>query len=204
MPRVEDNYFESGLNLLESGELETAVAMFDSAIKLGLGDLATVYVARAEALMRLEQWEAAEQSLNNALAIEPYMALAHLERGNLWRRLRQYDKAIHDYTMAIQGEPTYEEAYYQRALAYEEQRLYAEAEADLTRTLALNPEVLEAYEVRGRMRAAQYKFDEAIADLSYYLRSGGGKAFDNHSETQGYLLLLRLQRLVWALFSRRR
>jgi len=34
------------------------------------------------------------------------------------------------------------------------------------------------------------------------LRSGGGRQFDNHSETQGYLLILRLQRLFFRLLPR--
>ena len=39
-------------------------------------------------------------------------------------------------------------------------------------------------------------------DLSHYLRSGGGRENDNHSETQGYLLILRVQRLVWRLIAK--
>ena len=72
----------------------------------------------------------------------------------------------------------------------------------LTRALKLNPDLKAAYEMRGRARAAQFKFDDAIADLSYYLRSGGGRDYDNHSETQGYLLILRVQRLLWRLVPR--
>ena len=72
----------------------------------------------------------------------------------------------------------------------------------MTRALKLNPELKAAYEARGRIRAAQFKFDEAIADLSAYLRSGGGREYDNHSETQGYLLILRVQRLLWRLIPR--
>ena len=107
--------------------------------------------------------------------------------------------------MAIHIEPDYDQAHFNRALAYEARRRYAEAETDLTRALKLNPELKPAYEARGRIRAAQFNYDEAIADLSYYLRSGGGREYDNHSETQGYLLILRIQRLLWRLlpWSRR-
>ena len=106
--------------------------------------------------------------------------------------------------MAIHIEPEFEEAYFSRALAYEARKRYAEAEADLTQTLRLNRHELAAYEARGRVRAAQFKYDEAIADLSAYLRSGGGRQYDNHSETQGYLLVLRAQRLLLRLIPRRR
>ena len=198
-----DDYFEQGLRLMEAGDFEPAVAMFDSAIKLGLGDTAEMYVCRGEALAYLGQWQAAENSINEALRLRPYMATAYNERGNVRRFQRHYENAIADYTAAIHIEPTYHEAYYNRALAYEERHRFAEAEADLTRTLELNPDILQAYEARGRVRASQHKFDAAIDDLAHYLRVGGGRQYDNHSEIQGHLLSLRLQRLFWSLFSRR-
>ncbi len=197
-----NNYFEQGLALLEAEEFQDALAMFDSAIKLGLGDLAAIYLCRSEALLSLGRWDEAEDSINSALAIEPYLAAAYNERGNIRRARRDNDLAINDYTMAIHIEPEYDEAHFNRALAYEARRRYAEAEADLTRALKLNPELKAAYEARGRIRAAQFKFDDAIADLSAYLRSGGGREYDNHSETQGYLLILRVQRLLWRLIPR--
>ena len=197
-----DNYFDLGLRLLEAGEFEDAIAMFERAIKLGLGDLAAVYLCRADALSALGRWDAAERSINRALEIEPYMAVAYFERGNIRLAQRDNDGAVNDFTMAIHIEPDYAAAHLNRALAYEARRRYADAEADLTRALKLNPELKAAYEARGRVRAAQFKYDDAIADLSYYLRSGGGRDFDNHSETQGYLLTLRFQRLLWRLIPR--
>lgn len=197
-----DNYFEQGLSLMETGDFAQAVAMFDSAIKLGLGDIADIYVCRGEALAYLGQWQEAETSINEALRRQPYMAAAYNERGNVRRFQQDDENAIRDYTAAIQIEPTYYEAYYNRALAYEDQHRFAEAEADLTRTLELNPDILQAYEARGRVRASQRKFDQAIDDLTRYLRTGAGRQYDNHSEIQGHLLSLRLQRLFWSLFSR--
>ena len=199
----EDNYFEKGLRLLEAGDLAGAIALFDSAIKLGLGDIAEIYVVRATALADLGRWEAALESVNAALEIEPYLAGAYYERGNIRTERREFELAVNDFTMAIHIDPEFDDAYFGRALAYEERKRYAEAEADLTRALRLNPKLLAAYEARGRARAAQFKFDEAIADFSAYLRSGGGKRYDNHSETQGYLLILRAQRLLWRLAPRR-
>ncbi len=199
-----DNYFDAGLRLLDDGDFESAVAMFNSAINLGLGDLAAVYLCRAEALVALGRWDDALESINSALAIEPYMAAAFNERGNIRRAQRAHDQAINDYTMAIHIEPDFAVAHFNRALAYEAKHRFADAEKDMTRALKLNADLKAAYEARARVRAAQFRFDEAIADLSYYLRSGGGREFDNHSETQGYLLILRVQRLLWRLIPWRR
>lgn len=193
-------YFERGLGLLDAGDYRGAVAHFDSALKLGLGDLAAVHVARGEALTLLGQYDAAEQSIHSALLAQPYLAAAFLARGVLRRRQNQRDKAISDMSAALHIEPDYAEACFARAQCFEEMRRFAEAEADLTRALQLNPDLLGAWEARGRLRARRLDLDGAVADLSHYLRSGGGKLHDNHSETQGYLLILRAGRLLWRVF----
>ena len=113
-----------------------------------------------------------------------------------------YDRAINDYTMAIHIEPNYDEACFNRALAFESRRRYADAEADLTQALQLNPKLGQAYEARGRVRAKQFKYDLAVDDISTYLNSGAGREFDNHSEMQGYLIVLRVQHFFWRLFAR--
>jgi len=192
-----DNYFEQGLALMDAGDYDGAVAMFDNAIRLSLGDIAEVYVCRGEALGYLGRWKEAENSINEALRHQPYMATAYNERGNVRRFQGDNENAITDYTMALHIDPTYYEAYYNRALAYEEKKRFADAEEDLSRTLALNPTVTQAYEARGRVRAARHDYDGAIADVTRYLRVGGGHKYDNHSEVQGFLFMLRVQRFFW-------
>lgn len=194
-----DNYYEQGLALMDEGDFEQAIQMFDNAIKLSLGDIAEIYVVRGEAYAYLGKWKEAEKSINDALRLQPYLATAYNERGNVRRFLQKFDDAINDYTMAINIDPTYYEAYYNRALAYEEKRQLPEAENDLTRTLALNPTISQAYEARGRIRAAQRNYDGAIDDLTRYLRVGAGHKYDNHSEVQGFLFTLRMQRILWKL-----
>ena len=204
MSEYEDSYFAHGLRLMDTGDYAGAVTMFGNALKLGLGDLAEIHVCRGEALAYLGEWQAAEDSVNEALQLKPYLASAYNERGNIRRFQGQYDLAINDYTMAIHIESEYEDAFYNRALAYEARRRYADAEADLTYALALIPEPGPAYEVRGRVRAKQFKYNLAIQDLNTYLRSGIARKFDNHSEIQGYLMILRVQRFFWRLLSRLR
>ena len=198
-----DNYYEQGLTFLDEGEFEQAIVMFNKAIKLSLGDLSEVYVSRGEALAYLGLWQDAEKSINEALRYQPYMASAYNERGNVRRFQNKMDDAITDYTMALNIDPVYYEAYYNRALAFEEKRRFQEAEDDFTRTLALNPTISQAYEARGRTRAAQRNYDGAIDDLLRYLRVGAGHKYDNHSEVQGYVLMLRVKRLFWNIFRKR-
>ena len=202
MSEYEGSYFEQGLQLIDDSDYDGAVTMFDNALRLGLGDIASIHVCRAEAFVYLGAWLDAEADIDAALQLQPYLAAAFLARGNMRRLQGRLDEAINDFTTAIHIEPDDDEAYFQRGQAYEDRHRYADAEADLSRALQLNPELGGAYEARGRVRAAQFKFDLAIEDISHYLRSGAGRQFDNHSEMQGYLLILRAQRLFWGLFSR--
>lgn len=199
MSAYEDSYFAHGLRLMDLGDYEGAIALFDNALKLGLGDLAEIHVCRGEALAHLGRWQAAEDSINEALTLQPYLAPAYNARGNIYRFQGLVDKALNDYTMAIHIEPDYDEAFCNRGLAYESRRRYAEAEADLTQALQLNPKLVQVYEARGRVRAKQFKYDQAVADIRAYLKSGAAREFDNHSEMQGYLIVLRVQRLIWRL-----
>lgn len=204
MSAYEDSYFAQGLRLMDAGDYAGAVAMFDNALKLGLGDLPAIHVCRGEALAGLGKWQAAEASVNEALGLQPYLATAYNERGNIYRFQDMFDKALKDYTTAIHIEPDYDEAFFNRALAYESRRRYAEAEADLSQVLRINPKLGQVYEARGRVRARQFKFDLAVADISAYLKSGAAREFDNHSEMQGYLIVLHVQRLLWRLLPWRR
>ncbi len=197
----EESYFAQGLRLLDRGDYEGAVAMFDDALKLGLGDLAEIHVCRGEALAYLGDWRAAEDSINAALQMQPYLATAYNARGNIYRTRGKLEQALRDYSTAIHIESDYDEAFYNRALAYESRRRYADAEADLSMALRINPKLGQAYEARGRARAKQFKFDLAVEDISLYLKSGAAREFDNHSEMQGYLIVLRAQRLLWGLLS---
>ena len=198
-----DNYYEQGLAHLNDGAYEDAIDLLGKAIRLSLGDIAEIYLYRGEAYAYLERWEAALEDFNQALRREPYMAEAYNERGNLWRFQEKYEQALEDYGVAIRVDPDHYEAYYNRALAYEEMREWEKACTDLTQTIELNPGLAPAYEVRGRIRAEQHKYDEAIEDLNRYLRMGGGREYDNHSETLGMIFSLRLSRLVTRIFRRR-
>ena len=202
MGQFYDSYFAQGLRLLDAGECEAASALFDRALRLGLGDLAEIHVCQAEAQACMKRYPAALRSIESALALQPYLASAYSARGDIHRARGKLDQAISDYTMAIHIEPNDADAWFSRALAYEERRRFAEAEADLTKTLELNPALGAAYETRGRLLARRFHYDAAIADIQRYLQGGYARQADNHSEMQGYLLVLRAQRILWRLLSR--
>ena len=204
LSNYQDSYFAQGLRLLDLGDCQAAAAQFDKALKLGLGDMAQVYVYRAEALACLGDFRAAHQSIESALQLRPYMASAYTTRGDIRRAQSQIEQAIADYTTAIHIEPDDAEAYFNRALAYEWRRQFGDAEADLTRVLELDAAFGAAHEIRGRLRARRFNYPGAIADIRAYLKSETGQSAENRSEMQGYLVVLRTQWLLWRLLSRLR
>lgn len=195
-----ENYFEQGLAEFDAGDFVRAIQLFDKALRLSLGNLAEVHLYRGEAYAYLQNWDKAMADFNAALRYDPYLPEVYNERGNLRRFQGDLAGAIEDQTRAIQLNPQHTEAYYNRALAYETLGNIQAAVDDLTRALAIDPSLALAYEVRGRLRVQLYDFDGAIDDLQRYLRMGGGREYDNHSEVQSQLINLRLSRFWRNLF----
>lgn len=194
MSKPIDNYFEAGLEALDAADYAAAVEIFSKALRLSLGDLGEVLRYRGIAYAYLGDNERALADFNAALQQNPYDADAYNERGNLLRLSGELRAAVSDYNSALRIDPEYAEAYYNRALAFEALGLLPEAEDDLSAAIQRNPGIAPAYEVRGRVRAAQQRYSDAIHDLQRYLRMGGGRQYDNHAETQSFILVLRLRR----------
>ena len=196
------DYFQQGLLALNEGQYHEAIALLTKAINLSLGDLSEIYLYRGEAHAYLGQYDDAYEDFNDALRENPFLADAYNERGNILRMRGQHVLAIADYDVAIQIDPQHFEAYYNRALAYEEKGQYRAAEGDLTTVVTLNPSVAPAYEARGRIRVLLQDYAGAIADLERYLRMGGGREYDNHSEIQSFIINLRVRRLFRRILRR--
>lgn len=191
-----DNYFEQGLTHFENQEYERAVELFTKALRLSLGDLAETLLYRGLSYAYLEAYDKAMADFNGALQRNAYYPDAYNERGNMFRMDGNLEAAIRDYSAAIRLDESHYAAYYNRALTYEQLGEYEDAEDDLNKTIDLNPTIAPAYEVRGRVRATLRKYNAAINDLERYLRMGGGREFDNHSETQSLIWQLRINSIL--------
>lgn len=195
-----NHYFEQGLEFFDSGDFETAIVAFTKALRLALGDLSEILLFRGSSYAYLNKYDNALEDFNESLRLNAYKADTYNERGNLYRFMNRLDEAIADYDIAISLDPSHYEALYNRALAYEMQGDMQQAEADLTASINIYPGTAAAYEVRGRIRSALKDYDGAIQDLQRYLRMGGGRQFDNHSEIQSQLIGLQFSRLIGKIF----
>jgi tetratricopeptide (TPR) repeat protein len=198
-----ETYFDLGMAHFEAREYAHAVDMFTKALRLSLGDLAETHLYRGISYAYLAAYDKAMDDFNEAVRRNPYLADAYNERGNLLRMNEDYERAIHDYDAAITLDSAHFAAYYNRALAYERIGQYAAADSDLTQTIELNPGIATAYEVRGRVRAMLQNYGGAIEDFERYLRMGGGREYDNHSEVQAFIITLRINKFLSFFVPRR-
>ena len=77
------------------------------------------------------------QDYNEAIHLDPQLALAYNNRGNAYKDLGQYQKAIQDYNEAIHFDPQAAIAYENRGVAYTFLGKDTEAQQDIERAVEL-------------------------------------------------------------------
>lgn len=188
------DYFDEGLALMDMGDYNGAVVAFTKALRLTLGDMAEIHLHRGMAYVALHRLDEALQDFNQALEHSPYFAEAYCERGAVWHLMEEYAYAVTDYGSALRLNPQDPRAYMGRAMIYERLGQWADAVRDYTSAITHDRSIARAYEGRGRAYRELGDYDGAIADFQRYLRMGGGREYDNHSETQSLLIVLQMER----------
>lgn len=196
MPDVTENYVDQGLSALANEDYPTAVDAFTKALRLSLGDLADIHYQRGLAYMGLNDNMQALADWDESLRRNPYHAAAYYERGQLYEQQGNDESAAQDYSRALTLDLRLVEAWFARGLLYERLGHLEAAEHDYSQVLRLEDDHLLAYESRGRVRAVSRAYDGAIADFKEYLKRGGGRQYDNQSETQSHILSLRVTRTI--------
>lgn len=94
-----------GLTRRETGDLDSALADFDRAIKLD-PQSAYAYYARGSALSELGRLDEAIADFDRAIEIDPKFALAYANRGMARLRHGQDYLAKNDFRLCLQLDPT--------------------------------------------------------------------------------------------------
>jgi predicted O-linked N-acetylglucosamine transferase (SPINDLY family) len=174
VPNHADALHLLGVVACQSGRHTAAIELVDQAI-LAKPGAAEFHATRANALLGLQQPEAALASFDRAIGLKPELAEAHCDRGATLLGLRRYAEAVESYDRAIQLRPTFVGAHYNRGVALNALGRYQAAVASFDQALQLQPGHAEAHHHRGvalyflgEYQAALDSLDRAILDRPDY------------------------------------
>jgi len=122
------------------------------------------YLALAMLRLHLEKPEAAMESCNTLLAIEPGNKDALLIRSRIYARLTEYPKAIDDISKVLYSNPEDKEMYLVRGKYYQEFTQHQNAINDFSKALLIDPRFSEAIYKRAFSFEQVGDFKSAIKD----------------------------------------
>jgi predicted O-linked N-acetylglucosamine transferase (SPINDLY family) len=122
------------------------------------------------ALHRLQRYQEAVASFDQAILLDPSHANAYGNRGNALIELRQYQRALESYDHVIRLAPDYAPAHNARATALHGLRQYPAAVESWDKAILLKPDYADAHANRGiaLFEIAQYK--QALESFENALR----------------------------------
>jgi tetratricopeptide (TPR) repeat protein len=156
-----------------TGTADERIAGCTRAIKSGrlsTSDLANTFHNRGVEWRGMRDPDRAMADYNEAIRLNPRIALAYYNRGNLWRDKRDYDRAIAEYDESIRLDPEYASAYNNRGNSWRDKRDYDRAIADYSVAIRLDPKYATAYNNRCIAWHDKGDYDRAIADCNEAIR----------------------------------
>jgi protein O-mannosyl-transferase len=144
-PRDPMSHSNLGTYLLEKGQLQEAVAQYETTIRLtsDRGLLANTYANLGTAHRELGNVEKSRDSYEEAIRLNPGQFNAYYGRGRLLEQESQWDDAIADYRQSVSLHPT-ADGYFRLGQALRSSRRDTEAAAAYQQALSLDPDLAEA------------------------------------------------------------
>ncbi len=163
------NHFDAGVKMYRDHKTEAALDEFNQAHKLAPKD-ATVLRWIGFVELERQNYQAARDPLERAVALDPNSVVAHLDLGNVYDGLKLYPKALEEFRKVTRIKPDSADAYFDMGLTQSKMGRWDDA-ADSLRTAAR----LDAAAARS---GAGVKEDPAMQDALGY-------ALMNSADTRG-------------------
>ncbi len=154
-----DEDYVGGLNLLEEGRVEEAVAALESALRAAPDD-SEVCRDLGGALLWLERHDEAERTFDRAIALDVDDPLTHFLRARLMTDLGRFDEALDDLRHCEHGE----HVAYCRGQARAGLGHYRRAIGEFSAVIRMNPDRADAYRERASAYAALGKIRKSQED----------------------------------------
>ena len=117
-----------------------------------------------------KDYDKAIADFNEAIRLDPKLALAYNNRGNAWDAKKEYDKAIADFNEAIRLDPKLALAYNNRGTAWMAKKDYDKAIADYNEAIRLDPKHAPRTTTGALAWHDKKDYDKAIADYNEAIR----------------------------------
>lgn len=174
--------------------VEKSIKAFDQALKLdpqyalasaGLGE---AYWDKYESTKELRWAGQAQETCDQAVALDPKAAEPHICLGTVSNGTGQYQKAVNEFQRALEDEPTRDDAYRGLASAYENLNKPGDAEKTYQRAIHLRPRYWAGYNALGVFYARHGSFARAADMLRQVIRLVPG-SFRGYSNLCGIYIL---------------
>ena len=153
--------FDETLTLFKSGKLNKAKDICVEILKQETNN-SEAYNLYAFILYSLKEFEAAIESWNKAIKINPNYIEAYNGRGNAFIKLQKLDDAIINFNQAIKINPNYFEAYNNRGNAFINLQKLDEAVASYDQAIKIKPDYVQAYHGKAYTLMKSLKLEEAV------------------------------------------
>lgn len=159
--------YQEGLKHFSAGNCNEAIDYFTRATKKNKYH-ARAFFSRGMVYFSLSEYDPAFMDFQQALAINPLLAEAHLEIGKvqLKRMMPNQRGALASFSKAIDVNQKYANAYFHRGLLRDEMMEPGKAIADLNKAIEFNPGYYEAFFYRARVFEKQYDYTNALKDVN--------------------------------------
>lgn len=152
------DYYQQGLNYLNSGDYRNAVNSFNNAISSNPNNI-DAYVSRAAAHEKMGNLSAAASDLTNVINRNPTHTAAIQNRAQLYQRMGRTMDALQDYSVVLSREPSNVAALVGRADIYRQQNNLAGALQDFKAARDRDPK--NAAAVNGCLSICQVLLSQA-------------------------------------------
>jgi tetratricopeptide (TPR) repeat protein len=156
-----DEHLDMGIDYLDQGQFDQAIAEFQATIELNPDDAEARYNLGL-AYQKQDKLDEAAAAYQEALQLDPDMAEVHNNLGLIYDDQGKPDQAIAEYQEAIRIDPDDDTAHYNLGLFYYEQGQLDQAIAEYKETVRVNPDNADAHYNMGRAYYEQGKLDEAV------------------------------------------
>lgn len=163
-PREPDYYVHRALTRQEAGDNAGARADYEQSLRLNPNHSLAYY--NLSTLVRAIGGEESEKMLDEAIANNPSLPYAWMERGYYRLERGDYRGALHDYNKAVQLAPREADAWLNRGLAKEKLKDFTGAYEDFTRAISLIPQFEKAWLCRANVLTKMNRLEEAVEDYS--------------------------------------